>query len=514
MLCPLLLGVLLVAVTTRTTWPKWGTLLLAASIACPWTWLHWQAPWQTYVSQLPRQECWGRIRCQLLEGGFDSPALSALPAISPRIVGQITEMQTMARPGHWLRARGKILLRGDKGTQDGLASLLAGEEIEAEGIFLLPPRGDELYGFYGDYLKTLGIRQIFQTSSFQSRGRGSSFHCRWRHALARLRLRLGELLVSDMPSQQTSGMYLALGLGLREYLPRSAREIFLKSGTIHIFAISGLHVTFVSALCLYILMLMSLPMRLRLALSGGLCFGYALLTGLSPSSCRATLMVLLWIYAQLRWRPGNSLHILSLTGNLALLGNPLLVLNTGFLYSYLAVVTLLVTWTAGNRLSSILFEKKHWVPRRLQGWTPMRKFLERMGLRDAWSQWRIWREKLPTALLSSCLVWLGTAGLTASHGRWLCLTSPLLTLPLTAMLPLVLGSCPLKILCALCCPQANRWLARIMDFLLKTLQALAEAAAEAPGCFPVGKQPPLATVLFYLALAILLLSLNQRKRNA
>jgi len=510
-LCPLLIGFVLVAATARQL-PALAVFLLAAVVACPWIWLHWRAPWQTYLAMLPRRECWGMVRCQLQEGGFDSRQLSLLSAGHPRMVGMVTEVQTMASPGQWRRACGKLLLRGNKITSDELSHLLAGEKLEAEGQFLLPPHGEELYGFYGDYLKSLGIRQIFLVNSLHPKGRGTDLKCRWRRALARLRQRLAELLVSDMPDKSAAGMYLALGLGLREYLPGSAQEVFLKSGTIHLFAISGLHVAVVSAICLQLLVLIGVPWRLRLLLSGGLCLGYALLTGMSPSSWRATLMVLLWIYAQLRWRPGNSLHILSLTGNLALLSNPLLVLNTGFLYSYLAVVILLVIWTAGNSFSTVLFEKKHWVPRRLQGWQPLRKALERLGLHDVWANWLLWREKLPTALLSSCLVWLGTACLTASRGRWLCLTSPLLNLPLTAMIPLVLGSCPLKILCALCWPQANRWLAGKVACLLQILQALAETAAEAPGSFPVRAPGAMETVLFYSALAALLLSLNKNRR--
>ena len=506
--CPLLFCGLLVALTGRR-WSGLAVFLLAVAVACPWAWLHWQASWQTYLSKLPRRECWGKVRCRLQEGGFDSQRLSVLSAVRPRMVGKVTEIQTMASPNEWQRARGRVLLRGDKDMLSDLHALLAGEEIEAEGMFLFPPQGEEMYGFYGDYLRSLGIRRIFLVRDLQARGLGSGWDCRWRRGIARLRQRLAELLVADIDEPQVGGMFLALGLGLRGYLPKTSQEAFLKSGTIHLFAISGLHVTFVSAFCLQTLVLLGIPLRPRLVLAGAICLGYALLTGLSPSSCRAALMVLLWIYAQLRWRPSNSIHILSLTGNLSLLVNPLLVLNTGFLYSYLAVVILLVTWTAGNRFSIVLFEKKHWVPVRLQGWRPLRQTMERLGLHDLWARWRLWREKLPTALLSSCLVWLGTSGLTASHGRWLCLATPFLNLPLAFILPWVLGSCPLKIICALCWPRGNRWLAQMVTFLLKLLQALAEA----PRTLPVRAPSNLGTILFYLALAVLVLCLNRGNRK-
>lgn len=167
-----------------------------------------------------------------------------------------------------------------------------------------------------------------------------------------------QMLQQKLLMHDSSGASLAtaLVLGDRNAIPRHQQQLFINTGTAHLFAISGLHVGMLAALgfaamrmllliclylpmvCLHKLIYRVTPLRLCLLFSFCLCFIYAQLAGFSIPTQRALLMLgvlysAIFLHEQLHW--GHSLGLALL---LVLILQPLSILGAGLYLSFGAVV--------------------------------------------------------------------------------------------------------------------------------------------------------------------------------
>jgi competence protein ComEC len=136
------------------------------------------------------------------------------------------------------------------------------------------------------------------------------------------------------------GIATALLLGSRNEVRAETEEVFIGSGTMHLLAISGLHI---GILCLLLIRLghwLLIPWNQRLVLIALFCIVYAMITDLRPSVVRATVFVVLFTVSQIALRQVAFIGIISLTACLMLLWQPHLVFDTGAWLSFLSVLSL------------------------------------------------------------------------------------------------------------------------------------------------------------------------------
>ncbi|NLF92553.1 MAG: ComEC/Rec2 family competence protein [Oligosphaeraceae bacterium] len=467
------------------------TILLFTAGHC-WGWLFDWSPWQTYRWQLPREECAGVVRLRIVKAPVRHPALTALGQEQESWQAEILALRTH-QGQEWCQVRGKVILRSSRACRELLRRLRLGDCLQASGDFLLPPPAGGPGGYYRSYLKTAGIRHLFLLREIQSvqPPAGASWDSFWQDC----RERLGAALISGLQDQDNARMLLVLGLGLTDFLPRDLRTEFVRSGTVHIFAISGLHVGMAVIICQAVLLSFGCRLRRRWLLLQPLLLLYFLLTGGNPSVMRAVGMVMFWHYANWRYRPPSPLHCLGLIGFLALWLNPLYILHTGFIYSYLIVVTLILGWPAIAAIQAVLNEKYHWIPRKY--WR--RRFLPLLG------------SKVLIAFLGSSLAWLGSAGISLRLNGQICFLSPVVNMPLWFIVFAVLALSPPKIILGLLWPAGNDCLARLLDFLMPGMQMLAATGANAKLTCTGVPFTNLETILYHLALAVfLLVALGQK----
>jgi competence protein ComEC len=118
-------------------------------------------------------------------------------------------------------------------------------------------------------------------------------------------------------------------------------EAFRRSGAAHLLAASGMHVGLVSGLCAVGVRVMGgSPKFAEVAavVVGGI---YAVAAGLRASVVRAWLMLVVAVAAKARRRKAGPLHVLLMSAVPQLVINPLLLWNSGFQMSYLAVAALI-----------------------------------------------------------------------------------------------------------------------------------------------------------------------------
>ncbi len=151
--------------------------------------------------------------------------------------------------------------------------------------------------------------------------------------------------------QPELGIIAALTLGYREELNKQVQQSFSAAGAMHILAVSGLHTGILWTIILGILTLGGLAkplyhnywQRWTLALlSILLLWGYAFITGLSPSVMRSALMLSLIEIGYLLKRPINGLNCLAAAAVIILIINPLALWSVSFQLSFAAMAALIL----------------------------------------------------------------------------------------------------------------------------------------------------------------------------
>lgn len=137
----------------------------------------------------------------------------------------------------------------------------------------------------------------------------------------------------------------ALILGYKDDLDEETVNRFSRSGTSHVLAVSGLHVGILWLILDKLLAFLNRRKATRIGkfvLSLGILWGYATLTGLSPSVLRAAIMFSCFAFSGLLKKDYNSINTLCVSAWLQLLIDPMVLFNAGFQLSYAAVAGILV----------------------------------------------------------------------------------------------------------------------------------------------------------------------------
>lgn len=199
---------------------------------------------------------------------------------------------------------------------------------------------------YGRYLREHGFRA--RTFIYKDNWREATVslqalpHTERTMLLAReLRHRLLQRIGSLDADGQSYAVLSALVLGEKAFLSRDIKDDYSVSGASHVLALSGLHLGIVYAL----LSLLMLGWRRQWAaqlLTMTLIWSYVVLVGLSPSVVRSAVMLTVYALVTVMGRSRFSLNTLALTAIIMLAVDPLMLLDTGFQMSFLAVLGILL----------------------------------------------------------------------------------------------------------------------------------------------------------------------------
>lgn len=133
----------------------------------------------------------------------------------------------------------------------------------------------------------------------------------------------------------------ALTLGYKDLIDPEMKTSFSSSGTIHVLAVSGLHVGIIFLILKTLFSFLNSwrrgPVIRYLFILTSMWF-YALLTGFTPSVIRATLMFSFLLTGQLLKRDASSINIIAASAFFILLFDPYTLKEVGFQFSYLAVL--------------------------------------------------------------------------------------------------------------------------------------------------------------------------------
>ena len=217
-----------------------------------------------------------------------------------------------------------------------------GDEVQVRG-WLSHPRGPVNPGEYDyrDYLRRHGVRAVLYAKypeAVHKSGRANV--ARLQRLAGRIRNNAESLFVKHLDERNVP-VASALILGQRAGLDYEIRYQFASSGTMHLLAISGLHVGILVGLLWVCCRLLNLSPLATAGVIVGVVVGYAFLTGARPSVIRATIMVVAMVLGRPWYRKGYPGHLLALSALVILAWNPSDLFDVGAQLSFLSMVAII-----------------------------------------------------------------------------------------------------------------------------------------------------------------------------
>ncbi len=134
----------------------------------------------------------------------------------------------------------------------------------------------------------------------------------------------------------------AILLGKRQKMPSALKDIFAKTGTLHILAISGLHVGIIYFALRITLKILRIRHNAAIILSVLFLICFAILTGARASILRATTMFSILALGGIFKRKIGIFNLIGLSSLAILMVNPNQLFDLGFILSYSAVLSIVM----------------------------------------------------------------------------------------------------------------------------------------------------------------------------
>ena len=156
-----------------------------------------------------------------------------------------------------------------------------------------------------------------------------------------------------MPAEKS--LILAMTLGFRSDIPRKTMRAFRHAGTIHIFAISGLHVILIADIIASCLAAFGISRKYWVIPLAPILAAYVFLTGGQPSAMRAGMMATIYYAAPLFGRRPDPLNAIAFAVLLLVPAHPEIVSELGFILSFSMVTGIVAFLPSVQALTDRLF---------------------------------------------------------------------------------------------------------------------------------------------------------------
>jgi competence protein ComEC len=231
----------------------------------------------------------------------------------------------------------------DPGDPNPLQKLTYGQRVEIEARVRSPHNFENPGGF--DYAAYLAHQKIFWTATMTrgSQARVLPGRCGWRFMAGVFWLRTAALERLERMyagDSYSTGMMEAILIGETSALERIWTDSFRRTGTFHALVISGVHVTVLAGVLLFLLRIAAVPELSALAMTAAAAWLYALVSGFSAPVVRAAGGFTLFLIARFLFRRTRILNLLAAVALVYLVWDPAELFDASFQLSFLSVAAI------------------------------------------------------------------------------------------------------------------------------------------------------------------------------
>jgi competence protein ComEC len=389
--------------------------------------------------------------------------------------------------GVWQPAFGQVMSR----TTGVLPQeFVEGQNVEINGVAArpLPPVADGLFD-YGRYLNLRGIYYELKVDSIDD----------WKPAGAlipapiseRFRTWAQRTLARGLPTPDESlRLQWAMLLGWQTALTAEVSEPFMHSGTMHIFAISGLHIVLIAMIFRVLFRAVMVPRFASSAIVIAIIWFYTGATGWQASAIRSTVMMTVILFGGMLSRPINTLNSLAVAACIILVWQPEQLFQASFQLSFFVVLSLALLAPPIEKLKQRVFKLDPFLPMDLRPWWQHHAL--RMGAK-AW-----------TGVATSMAAFIGSAPLIAHYFHLFTpgsLVANLLVIPVST---LALASGLGSLVTGDVLPFATEWFNNGGWICMRAMVWLSHRTAEIPGAWWHVRAPSPLFFFFYYGLLLML----------
>lgn len=148
-------------------------------------------------------------------------------------------------------------------------------------------------------------------------------------------------LIDTNIARPNSDLLAGILLGDRHRIPEHLNKRFKKTGTIHILAISGLHIGLVASVLFLVFSALGIPKNINSVIIILFLIIYCFFTGSRVPVVRATIMFSLFLLSFLLKKENQIYNTLSIAALIILIWNPNQIYNVGFQLSFAAVFSII-----------------------------------------------------------------------------------------------------------------------------------------------------------------------------
>ncbi len=207
----------------------------------------------------------------------------------------------------------------------------------------------------------------------------------------------------------TAGVLIASLLGNSHFLDKQTAEVFRAGGTFHVLVISGLHITFIGGLTLFLIRFFTNQRFWQFVIAVAFLWAYALAVGADVPVVRAAIMFTILLFSQVIYRSGTLLNSLGFSALILLVWRPNDIFTPSFQLTFASLAAIVaIAFPLVEKLRAI----GSWSPTAETPFPPrvsiwLKRFCETLYWREA-----VWEREVSRQLWTANLF-------KAPHLKWL-----------------------------------------------------------------------------------------------
>ena len=366
----------------------------------------------------------------------------------------------------------------------------AGRDVEITGV-LTPPQTPIAPGLfdYRIYLERQGVYYQLKANSLSDWRIVDSNTNNTPPLSDRFLTWAQQTLARGLPTEdEPLQLMWAMTLGWKTALTGEVNEPFMRSGTMHIFAISGLHIALIAAILVALMRIIRVPRAWCGVVVIPLIWFYTGATGWQSSAIRSTIMMTIIIGGWSLHRPSDLINSLAAAGFAILLWDPQQLFQAGFQLSFFVVLSIALFMPPLEKIRDrLLAIDPLLAPEVIPKWKRDLRALSRVVL---------------TSIVTSLAAWLGSLPLTAYYFH---IFSPVTLLANLVVVPMS----SITLMCnlgSLLCGDLLPWLTELFNHCgwawMLAMIKVSRWCTELPGAFLYMPAPSAITFVLYYAVLV------------